>query len=44
VRGNVDHGAWSASLPVTRRIEASAFMCYTFWPSLIRRLATTSTR
>jgi uncharacterized protein len=25
VRGNVDHGAWSANLPVTRRIEIDGF-------------------
>jgi uncharacterized protein len=28
VRGNVDHGAWSASLPVTRRIEIDGFRIY----------------
>ena len=44
VRGNVDHGAWSANLPVTQRIEsmASAFTCYTFWPSLTPKPPTTS--
>src|SRR5262249_12090095 len=28
VRGNVDHGAWSAKLPVTRRIEIDGFHIY----------------
>jgi uncharacterized protein len=28
VRGNVDHGAWSANLPVTRRIEIDGFRIY----------------
>jgi predicted phosphodiesterase len=28
VRGNVDHGAWSAKLPVTRRIEIDGFRIY----------------
>src|SRR5262245_66591082 len=28
VRGNVDHGAWSASLPVTQRIEIDGFSIY----------------
>ena len=28
VRGNVDHGAWSASLPVTQRIEIDGFRIY----------------
>jgi uncharacterized protein len=28
VRGNVDHGAWSASLPVTQRIEIDVFRIY----------------
>jgi hypothetical protein len=26
VRGNVDHGAWSANLPVTQRIEIDGFL------------------
>jgi hypothetical protein len=25
VRGNIDHGAWSASLPVTQRIEIDEY-------------------
>jgi uncharacterized protein len=28
VRGNVDHGAWSTSLPVTQRIEIDGFRIY----------------
>src|SRR5215467_2479580 len=28
VRGNVDHGAWSANLPVTQRIEIDGFRIY----------------
>src|SRR5262249_21998482 len=28
VRGNVDHGAWSAHLPVTQRIEIDGFRIY----------------
>src|SRR2546430_12105220 len=28
VRGNVDHGAWSANLLVTRRIEIDGFRIY----------------
>src|SRR5262249_20673669 len=28
VRGNLDHGAWSASLPVTQRIEIDGFSIY----------------
>jgi uncharacterized protein len=28
VRGNVDHGAWSAKLPVTQRIEIDGFRIY----------------
>ena len=28
VRGNVDHGAWSANLPVTRRIKIDGFRIY----------------
>src|SRR5262249_14959685 len=28
VRGNVDHGAWSANLPVTLRIEIDGFRIY----------------
>jgi hypothetical protein len=28
VRGNVDHGAWSANLPVTQRIEVNGFRIY----------------
>jgi uncharacterized protein len=28
VRGNVDHGAWSANLPVTQRIEIDGFHIY----------------
>jgi len=28
VRGNVDQGAWSAKLPVTRRIEIDGFRIY----------------
>jgi uncharacterized protein len=28
VRGNVDHGAWSAKLPMTRRIEIDGFRIY----------------
>jgi putative phosphoesterase len=28
VRGNVDHGAWSATLPVTQRIEIDGFRIY----------------
>ena len=28
VRGNVDHGAWSANLPETRRIEIDGFRFY----------------
>jgi hypothetical protein len=28
VRGNVDHGAWSANLPVTQRIEIHGFRIY----------------
>ncbi len=45
VRGNVDHGAWSAKLPVTQRIEIDGFHIYvlTFWPGLTPRLPTTST-
>jgi hypothetical protein len=27
-RGNVDHGAWSAKLPVTHRIEIDGFHIY----------------
>ena len=44
VRGNVDHGAWSANLPVTQRIEIDGFRatCYTFWPSLTPKPPTTS--
>ena len=46
VRGNVDHGAWSANLPVAQRIEIDGFRftCYTFWPNLTPRPPTTSTR
>src|SRR5262249_46208022 len=45
-RGNVDHGARSANLPLTHgaRSMASAFTCCTFWPSLTRRPPTRSTR
>jgi uncharacterized protein len=28
VRGNVDHGAWSANLPLTQRIEIDGFRIY----------------
>src|SRR5262249_29423332 len=28
VRGNVDHGAWSANLPVTQHIEIDGFRIY----------------
>jgi predicted phosphodiesterase len=28
VRGNVDHGAWSANLPVTQQIEIEGFRIY----------------
>jgi uncharacterized protein len=28
VRGNVDHGTWSANLPVTQRIEIDGFCIY----------------
>jgi putative phosphoesterase len=28
VRGNVDHGAWSANLPVTHQIEIDGFRIY----------------
>src|SRR6266540_3252174 len=28
VRGNVDHGVWSANLPVTQRIEIDGFRIY----------------
>ena len=28
VRGNVEHGAWSANLPVTQRIEIDGFRIY----------------
>src|SRR5215469_14248524 len=35
VRGNVDHGAWSANLPVAQRIEIDGFLIYVLhiWPS-----------
>jgi hypothetical protein len=28
VRGNIDHGAWSANLPMTHRIEIDGFRIY----------------
>jgi calcineurin-like phosphoesterase family protein len=28
VRGNIDHGAWSANLPMTQRIEVDGFRIY----------------
>src|ERR1044071_6940672 len=28
VRGNIDHGAWSANLPMTQRIEVGGFRIY----------------
>ena len=45
VRGNVDHGAWSANLPVTQRIEIDGFRIYVLHIlSLTPRPPTRSTR
>ena len=46
VRGNVDHGAWSANLPVTQRIEIDGFRIYVLHilAELNPRPPTTSTR